>query len=580
MECRDRILSEDYFDYIADYDVMQLYGRMEGADFCYTRIDEDLYVVYGSREDNPNYDIETVRFESIPKCFGLMDEGMSVMQAQIENSFQNFNYTPLIKSGIIETNNAPLSLTGRNVVVAFIDTGIRFDLDVFRDSLGNTRILGLWDQNIQTGTPPEGFAYGTEYTAAMINEALAGERPYETVESRDEIGHGTKIASVAVGSILEGNRNFRGVAPDASMVVVKLKPAKQNLKDFFLIPPEAVCYSESDILNAIKYVLGFYEVLERPIVICLGIGSTMGDHAGSSRFSRYLDRLSRRRNVGVIICGGNEGNAAGHFAGEIIRQGRDGYEDVEIKVGENEFGFSLALWGEIPNIYTVEIRSPDGEVIPRISYRLGQVNTYDFLYSTSVVSVEYVLVEQTSGQQLIFMKFEKPLSGIWTIRVYASTEADRAYYNMWLPIEGFLRSDTFFLRPSPYTTLTEPAYTDSAITVSTYNSANNSFYLRSGRGFSRIDYITPDISAPGVLVSTILGDESGSSMAAAITAGAVADFMQWAVIEGNNTSVNSITIRNYLVRGAQRDSGMEFPNREFGYGKLDLAGVFRALIMD
>ncbi|MBR1693364.1 MAG: S8 family peptidase [Lachnospiraceae bacterium] len=573
MECKERILSEDYLDLIADYDVMLSYGQQEGADFCYQQIDDELYIVYGSEREIGGYGINT-EYESIPKCYGLMD----IAGAQLEGDFQEFNFQPLISTGILEVNNSPLSLTGKGVILAFIDTGIRYDLDVFRWEDGSSRILAIWDQTIQTGTPPEGLFYGTEFTSEQINEALAVGNPYDILPSRDEIGHGTKMASVAAGSIVNNGFLFRGAAPDASIVVVKLKEAKQTIKDYFAIPPEAVCYSESDIIMALKYVQSFYQVFESPIVICFGLGSTMGDHAGNSYFANYLDRIARRRNIGLVICGGNEGNSASHFTGQVPSIGIDSYEDVEIKVGENEFGFSAFLWGEIPNIFTVEIRSPDGEVIPRINYRLGQAATYRFLYSSTIVHVEYVLIEQTSGQQLIFFKFEKPLSGIWTIRVYATTDGSEARFNMWLPIEGFLRSDTYFLSPNPYITLTEPAYVQSAITVSTYNSANNSFYLRSGRGFGRTGSIVPDMAAPGVDVSTILGSDSGSSLSAALTAGAVADFFEWAITERNDPTVNSVTTNNYFIRGAIRERGIEYPSREWGYGRLDLAGLFRALI--
>ena len=63
-----------------------------------------------------------------------------------------------------------------------------------------------------------------------------------------------------------------------------------------------------------------------------------------------------------------------------------------------------------------------------------------------------------------------------------------------------------------------------------------------------------------------------------MAAGAVADFFQWAIIEGNDPTVNSITTNNYFIRGAVRERGTSYPSRRWGYGKLDLAGVFRALI--
>ena len=55
MTCKEKILSENYLDLLADYDVMLKYGEVEGADYCYQKIDEELYVVYSSKEDVPNY---------------------------------------------------------------------------------------------------------------------------------------------------------------------------------------------------------------------------------------------------------------------------------------------------------------------------------------------------------------------------------------------------------------------------------------------------------------------------------------------------------------------------------------------
>ena len=111
-----------------------------------------------------------------------------------------------------------------------------------------------------------------------------------------------------------------------------------------------------------------------------------------------------------------------------------------------------------------------------------------------------------------------------------------------------------------------------------YNSRNNSFYTESGRGFTRTGAIRPDFAAPGVDVSTIFGKNTGSSLAAAITAGAAAQFLQWAVVEGYNSNAESREIRNYFIRGASRDANLTYPNREFGYGRLNMVGTFDALI--
>ena len=146
-----------------------------------------------------------------------------------------------------------------------------------------------------------------------------------------------------------------------------------------------------------------------------------------------------------------------------------------------------------------------------------------------------------------------------------------------MPITRFLQDETYFLEPDPFITLTDPAYNNRSTCVNTYNDANDSIYVNAGRGFSRDDQIKPDIAAPGVNVSTILGLRSGSSIATAMTAGGVAQILQWAVVEQNDIFVDSESIRNYLIRGARRKDGVEYPNREYGYGFLNIEGVFRFL---
>ncbi len=60
--------------------------------------------------------------------------------------------------------------------------------------------------------------------------------------------------------------------------------------------------------------------------------------------------------------------------------------------------------------------------------------------------------------------------------------------------------------------------------------------------------IKPDLAAPGVGVSTVNGPYSGGSMAAALTAGAVAQMFQWCVYENNYRRISGRGIRSFLNR--------------------------------
>ena len=112
------------------------------------------------------------------------------------------------------------------------------------------------------------------------------------------------------------------------------------------------------------------------------------------------------------------------------------------------------------------------------------------------------------------------------------------------------------------------------ITVSSYNDVNNSFYIESGRGFARNGLIKPDLAAPGVNVSTIEGMQTGSSLSGSFTAGAVAQFMQWAVVEDHRSFVTNREIKNHFIRGADRQPNIVYPSREWGFGRLNIAQVF------
>lgn len=582
MTCKEKILSNDYVDLITDFIVPE--ASVPFSDYCQTTLEPDLQISYFSRQYINYLTIGVLRYNFIPKCYGIMDE-KNIMPMQLNEEDRErrnpnrhiFNPQPLIESGIIQTNEGPLNLTGRGVIIGFIDTGIRYELDEFRRSDGSSRILSIWDQTIQTGTPPEGFEYGSEYTNDMINAALKSENPRDIVPTDDFIGHGTQMASVAAGSILDGGTTFRGAAPDAQIVVVKLKEAKPYLREYYKIPEEAVCFQETDILCGLKYIDNFARTFEQPVIICLGIGTNSGDHMGTSMLSLYTNTIANRRSRGLVICGGNEGNQASHYEGIIPVTGQRNWDDAEIRVGENEEGFTLELWGDIPNLFTVSIRSPSGEETGEIVYIPGQPVIFSFIYGGTRVQIEYVLVEQSSGEELISIRFTKPISGIWNIRVYARGESGNSRFNMWLPIGGFLRSDTYFLQSNPDSTITVPGYSVNPITVSTYDSSNNSLYYRSGRGFGRRGSIKPDLAAPGVNISTALGNDTGSSLAASIMAGAMADFYQWAIVEDNDNIVNTMTAKNYFIRGAIRDSNLEYPNRDWGYGRLSLSGVFESL---
>lgn len=567
MTDREKIASQDYIDVLSDY--RQPEGlEVPVQDYVYQPIDTNLSINYVNKDELLPISIRNGTYRSFPKIYGLMQN--------TPGTGTSFDPTPLLRSGIIQVQGEPLNLTGRGVVIGFLDTGIRYEEEVFRNQDGSSRILGIWDQNIDTGPTPEGLLYGTEYKKEIIDAALSSDNPREIVPSYDEIGHGTAIASAAAGSAISGGLRFIGAAPEAYIAVVKLRQVKNYLREFYMVPDDVPAYSESDLIAAVKYLESFAISLVRPLVICVGVGTSMGDHEGHSILAGYLNTIATRRSRAVVLCGGNEGNSAHHYVGYASEGLAETTDNVEIRVDAGEEGFVAELWGNIPSNHAISIRSPGGETTDRVDFKARETREFSFIYERTRIRVDHVLVEQGSGEELIFFRFVNPTPGVWTIQVTTSGGGyqPEGNFHIWLPISEFLRGDTYFLRPSPYTTITEPGNTREGITTTTYQDSNNSFYGESGRGFTRMGNIKPDVCTPGVNIGTILGSRTGSSMSAALLAGICAQFMQWAVVEGNLQWMESRELKNYLIRGAVRNPAISYPSREWGYGQVNISRTF------
>lgn len=561
MTDREKIVSNDYYDLMADYMLPEdIGGYVENMVF--QPVNGELGVAYIKRTDVRPMSISDFTYPIIPKLYGLMQLPMP----------ESFDITPLIRSGITSVQRGALNLSGKGVVIGFLDTGIRYEEQAFRKADGSTRILGIWDQTIQTGEPPAGILYGTEYRREVIDLALQSENPRDIVPSYDEIGHGTALASVAAGSSLRNGIGFLGAAPEADIVMVKLRQAKPHLREFYQVAEDVPAYAEGDILVALRYLESYAITLSRPLVICFGLGTNMGDHEGHSIMAGYLNQIATRRSRAVIVCGGNEGSSAHHYEG-ISQEGFAGTTDnVEIRVGENVGGFVAELWGSVPAKHAISIRTPGGETTPVVDFREQNSREFIFIFERSRVQVDHVLVEQGSGEELIFFRFIDPSPGVWTIQVTTSNGRAESVFHIWLPITEFLQGPVYFLKPSPFTTLTEPSNVREVITTTAYYDENGSFWAESGRGYTRTGRIKPDICSPGVNISTILGSRTGSSMAAAIATGASALFLEWAVVEGNQPELESRELKNLLIRGAHREKDEMYPNREWGhYGIIVLS---------
>ena len=566
--CNVSPASEEIADFIVRYSPRAVDSLYELAQTrCVNLVSQEYAIVHAPLSGVLPLSFTQHTYSAIPKLYGLQDT------------------TALEATGILPVFSQPnLMSTGQGILIGMIDTGIDYPNPLFQNPDGTSRILRLWDQTIESENTPEAVAgfqpfYGTVYSQEDLNRALASEQPLELVPSTDTSGHGTFLAGVAAGRQIQSPTTFSGAAPDAALAVVRLKPAKQYLREFFAVPPDADAYQENDIMAAAAFLLGVAGQYQMPLVLCLGVGTSQGSHSGISPLAMQLQALSGTRGFACVTGAGNETGFRHHYFGNLSPDQE--YEDVELRVADSTSGFSMELWADVSELYTVGFVSPSGEVIERIPMTVGQETTISFQLDATRILISYQITESSSGRFLAFLRFTGPAPGIWHIRVYPTLFV-AGQFHIWLPMQGFLTEDTGFLRPDPDITITDPGNAPLLLTVSTYNHVSGSLYIHSSRGFTATGQIKPDFAAPGVEVqgpgippgTSRLSRQTGSSVATAITAGAVACLFSWGFTQGNDTTLTSISVKSILIRGAERKEAFRYPNRQWGYGTLNLYQAF------
>lgn len=550
--------NEMYADFVVKYmgDFQKDLGGVPGLIF--QKINAIYGVVYAPLTEIDALNISTYSYSFIPKCYTHMDFGS------------------LSASGITRLQEHPyLQLKGQGTAIAIVDSGIDYRNPLFQNEMGS-RILCIWDQTLE-GDGTE-VPYGRVFWKNDIDRALASENPLEIVPSTDTNGHGTRMAAVAAGNYFP-EENFSGAAPEAMLIVVKVKQAKKYLREFYLFPSEAELFQENDIMMGVDFAVRTANDRKLPLSVCLGIGSSQGAHIGRNPLSIYVDYASQFSRISVSIAAGNEGAARHHYAGRLTH--REDQASAELRVGNKEPGFTLEFWGEPPEIYNLSLQSPTGEILD-ISASLGDVTQeLSFIFVETRVEVNYVSIERQTGYTLAYFRFIQPAAGIWRIFVQGR-DGQNVEFHMWLPVQGLISEETYFLEPSPYNTVTAPGDSLESITVTAYQYRDNSLYVQASRGFMPDGNVVPQVAAPGVQIRVpqlngLYGLASGTSLSAAQTAGAAALLFEWAVVRGNRPYFTGSSVKNYITRGAKREDRLTYPNRDWGFGRMDLYHTFELL---
>lgn len=528
----------------------------------------ELVVLYGENFLRFKNSVDAIgaKVEDLGYGFGILIIKVNDLSRIIElEGLQYIELPKILYTSAYDSNRASCipsvwnsyNLTGEGILVGFLDTGIDYTHNAFKDADGNTRIEYIYD-----------LENGIVYDKNKINEALKSENPFSIVPEIDLSGHGTHVAGIACAG---GNINFDnyGVAYKSSIAMVKIT-GENSLRAAL----------STQLMRGLKFLMDKSNEINKPLVVNISLSTNDGSHNGSSLLEKYIQTFTQLQKAVIVVAAGNEGNSAHHVGGKMKKE-----EDLDLNIGDGEKVIMLDFFKPVLVDVSVEVISPTG-------ISTGPMELSES-YKERFVGREKIIVYSTGpkpfdiqGQTTISIL---PLgdtitAGGWRIIVKKLNNYE-GYFDIWLPISEGLNERTRFLQPDVYNTLGIPATVEGVISVGSYNFLNNNLSAFSGRGVVRPEWlIKPDLVAPGENILSTAEEQgfdtkSGTSMAAPQVAGICALLFEWGIIRNNDPFLYGERIKYYLIKGAKRTIfGEAYPNPDLGYGFVCLDRTMELLI--
>ncbi|MFF7042279.1 S8 family serine peptidase [Streptomyces massasporeus] len=464
---------------------------------------------------------------------------------------------------------ARTGLTGKGVLVGIVDTGI--------DSLSPAftgRIERIWDQTNPGGTGvPEG-----DYGMELIH-------PQEQRLSVDSKGHGTHVASIVAG----GDPTYRGVAPDARLVVVKSN------------------FLDSSIIDGIQYIFRLAREADMPAVVNLSLGGHYDPHDGTDTLSVCIEEESGPGHV-VCCAAGNEGDDDIHAFVELGAERVATIPCIPSTLGGSVGDFWLNGWYPGECQFEIAIASPSGHTTPYQGVRDPVVSPVGFYHlPDGEVEISTPARNPINGDHGFFISIEprvdvsNRLFETWQLLVRGAAASPPGGAHVWIlnqrgsaRFNGPLAADsvkigspgaaTSAITVGAYVTRTQWQDIDRDLRAAPWLQLHGLASFSSG-GPRRDGAIKPDIAAPGAMIVGGLSRDSapprwmtvdsahvamqGTSMASPFVAGIVALLLE------QDRNLEPIKIKKKL-KGASvppaNDQG-SFDANKWGCGLIDVSGL-------
>lgn len=436
--------------------------------------------------------------------------------------------------------------------------------------------------------------------------------------SEDISGHGTHIAGICAGNGRASNGNNQGVAPESSLIVVKLKNETASVYTDY-----------ANLMMAIDFAVRFATLHSLPLSINISYGSNDGSHNGNSLLELFINQVSLYGKNVICVATGNEGLTRRHASLTPISSQNTYDQSIAFTIAPGERSLYLEIWQAFADDFSYELFSPSGlqsfvfpttpgiytyTVADTIIYLtinnptpyqpfrqyflsfspnniISSNSTRSDIFTPNIMLTSPVSEKRSvifnppkinSDEILQHKSLQFITSGTWTLRTTPTPTGKivDGRLQFWLPSKEATNSATGFLSPSSDMTFTIPSTSTSVISVSGYDSSLGVFAPFSGQGFSNNQNTKPDLCAPAVnILSTAPGGgytmRTGTSMAAPFVAGTAALLMQYGIVNGNDPFLYGEKVKAYLWKSAKPlPAFLEYPNEKVGWGTLCLKNFF------
>ncbi len=508
---------------------------------------------------------------------------------------------------------APLrkKYSGKGVVLGVIDSGIELDHPDFQDSLGNSRILYVWDQRVSynPARKPGKYAYGVEWDSASINNNISTHD-----DNPAEFGHGSMVTGAAASNA-NATGNFKGVAPEVNIIAVATDFSANNWLQ--------------TVAEAVDYIFNKADSLGMPCVINASIGTYLGSHDGKDIAGLMIDQMIRAKSGRALIAAaGNAGQYNFHLQHQPNQDTVFTWIEYEPQLYQSQGGLYFQIWADSADMENLHFafgadRLSGGHyefrgrtAFDSIQSRLNTIYLDSIMsFSNQKIAEIYTYAEKSQGRYFMEVAIPQPDSSqylfrlesagvgkldIWSAMNITGT-SDIIRSNLpsiaqFPPIQNYVRSDSLQSMVSSFTCLPSVITVGNYINRSTYIDVNgNSQHVNvtpgeispnSSLGPNREGYLKPDISSAGdymfaagrlaTMATTIqtapakISQDSmhmrngGTSMAAPTVAGMVALYLE----QCPNSSFSKI--KSDLLASHRTDAfSSSAPNPKWGIGKAD-----------